>query len=168
MPPKSKQGAAGDSARRAYADALRAGREAIGGRVAAHLAGQWPRAVVGFDLATGLVADECVRLVTTLAFAVELDAPDLFVEQITWLQRLLDARGYDAGRAVTAVITDMPKAPCAAKVLRSAWMPAPPPESEPAMVSRRSGGTAPSGAASAPRGRAAPSALPRRRSRPDA
>ena len=105
MPPKSKQGAAGDSARRAYADALRAGREAIGGRVAAHLAGQWPRAVVGFDLATGLVADECVRLVTTLAFAVELDAPDLFVEQITWLQRLLDARGYDAGRAVTAVIT---------------------------------------------------------------
>ncbi len=104
MPPKSKQGAAGGSARRAYADALRASQETIGARVATRLAGQWPREVVGFDLATGLVADECVRLVTTLAFAVELDAPDLFAEQITWLQRLLDARGFDAARIVAQVI----------------------------------------------------------------
>ena len=37
--------------------------------------------------------------------------------------------------AVTAVSTDMPKTRKAEKVLRSAWMPAPPPESDPAMVS---------------------------------
>ena len=37
--------------------------------------------------------------------------------------------------AVTAVIADVPKTPCAANVLRSAWMPAPPPESLPAIVS---------------------------------
>ena len=36
--------------------------------------------------------------------------------------------------AVTAVITDMPKTRKAEKVFRSAWMPAPPPESDPAMV----------------------------------
>src|SRR5712691_1430356 len=36
--------------------------------------------------------------------------------------------------AVTAVITLIPKTRKAEKVLRSAWMPAPPPESEPAMV----------------------------------
>ncbi len=37
--------------------------------------------------------------------------------------------------AVTAVMALVPKTPCAAKVFRSAWMPAPPPESLPAMVS---------------------------------
>ena len=37
--------------------------------------------------------------------------------------------------AVTAVSTLVPYAPRAAKTFRSAWMPAPPPESEPAMVS---------------------------------
>jgi hypothetical protein len=37
--------------------------------------------------------------------------------------------------AVTAVIAHIPYTPRAAKVLRSAWIPAPPPESEPAMVS---------------------------------
>ncbi len=37
--------------------------------------------------------------------------------------------------AVSAVITEAPKTPSAAKVFRSAWMPAPPDESEPAMVS---------------------------------
>ena len=36
--------------------------------------------------------------------------------------------------AVTAVITDMPNTRNAENVLRSAWMPAPPPESEPAIV----------------------------------
>ena len=36
--------------------------------------------------------------------------------------------------AVTAVITDIPNTRKAEKVLRSAWMPAPPPESDPAMV----------------------------------
>src|SRR2546427_2983827 len=36
--------------------------------------------------------------------------------------------------AVTAVTTDMPKTRNAENVLRSAWMPAPPPESDPAMV----------------------------------
>ena len=35
--------------------------------------------------------------------------------------------------AVSAVMAVMPKQPRAAKVLRSAWMPAPPPESEPAI-----------------------------------
>ena len=35
----------------------------------------------------------------------------------------------------TKTDADAPKTPCAAKVLRSAWMPAPPPESDPAMVS---------------------------------
>src|SRR6266508_4757635 len=40
---------------------------------------------------------------------------------------------------VTAVIADMPWTPWAVKVLRSAWMPAPPPESDPAMVSARAG-----------------------------
>ena len=37
--------------------------------------------------------------------------------------------------AVTDVTADMPYTPLAENVLRSAWMPAPPPESEPAMVS---------------------------------
>src|ERR1700722_6531935 len=37
--------------------------------------------------------------------------------------------------AVSAVTTEAPKTPSAAKLLRSAWMPAPPDESEPAMVS---------------------------------
>jgi len=36
--------------------------------------------------------------------------------------------------AVTAVIADVPKPPVASIVLRSAWMPAPPPESLPAIV----------------------------------
>ena len=36
--------------------------------------------------------------------------------------------------AVTAVIADIPNTPNAENVLRSAWMPAPPPESDPAMV----------------------------------
>ena len=39
--------------------------------------------------------------------------------------------------SVTAVTADAPKTPRAANVLRSACMPAPPPESEPAMVSTR-------------------------------
>src|ERR1700686_887798 len=37
--------------------------------------------------------------------------------------------------AVIAVIADVPKTPNRWNVLRSAWIPAPPPESEPAMVS---------------------------------
>src|SRR5690606_20361074 len=41
--------------------------------------------------------------------------------------------------AVSAVIAERPWTPWAAKVLRSAWMPAPPPESEPAMVSAEMG-----------------------------
>src|SRR5690606_36964457 len=36
--------------------------------------------------------------------------------------------------AVTAVITEVPKQPCAANAFRSAWMPPRPPESEPAIV----------------------------------
>ena len=36
--------------------------------------------------------------------------------------------------AVTAVSADVPYTPSAAKVFRSAWIPAPPPESEPAIV----------------------------------
>ena len=36
--------------------------------------------------------------------------------------------------AVSATITDVPCTPNCWKVLRSAWMPAPPPESDPAMV----------------------------------
>src|SRR5205085_6655507 len=39
--------------------------------------------------------------------------------------------------AVSAVMAVMPKQPSAEKVLRSAWMPAPPPESDPAMERRR-------------------------------
>ena len=38
---------------------------------------------------------------------------------------------------VTAVIAVIPKTPSALKVLRSAWIPAPPPESLPAIVSAR-------------------------------
>ena len=37
--------------------------------------------------------------------------------------------------AVIAVIADVPWTPSTANVLRSAWIPAPPPESEPAIVS---------------------------------
>jgi len=37
--------------------------------------------------------------------------------------------------AVIAVTTDVPKTPKRWNVFRSAWMPAPPPESEPAIVS---------------------------------
>ena len=44
--------------------------------------------------------------------------------------------------AVTAVSTLIPCTPKASIVLRSAWMPAPPPESEPAMVSTRAVGRA--------------------------
>ena len=36
--------------------------------------------------------------------------------------------------AVMAVTALVPKTPCAASVFRSAWIPAPPPESEPAIV----------------------------------
>src|SRR5512133_866158 len=43
---------------------------------------------------------------------------------------------------VTAVMADMPWTPWARNVLRSAWIPAPPPESDPAMVSTRAGTTA--------------------------
>ncbi len=39
--------------------------------------------------------------------------------------------------SVTAVMADAPYTPQAWKVLRSAWMPAPPPESDPAIVSTR-------------------------------
>ena len=39
--------------------------------------------------------------------------------------------------AVSATIADIPWAPAAAKAFRSAWMPAPPPLSEPAIVSTR-------------------------------
>ena len=39
--------------------------------------------------------------------------------------------------SVTAVMAEAPKTPRAAKVFRSAWIPAPPPESEPAMVRTR-------------------------------
>ena len=41
--------------------------------------------------------------------------------------------------AVIAVIAVIPCAPQRAKAFRSAWMPAPPPESEPAMESSRGG-----------------------------
>lgn len=41
--------------------------------------------------------------------------------------------------AVTAVRAELPWHPSRAKVLRSAWMPAPPPESDPATVSTRGG-----------------------------
>src|SRR3954454_13074031 len=41
--------------------------------------------------------------------------------------------------AVTAATTCMPCTPSASIVLRSAWMPAPPPESDPATVSTRGG-----------------------------
>jgi len=44
--------------------------------------------------------------------------------------------------AVSAVITDAPYTPSAENVFKSAWMPAPPLESEPAMV-RRSRSCAP-------------------------
>ena len=37
--------------------------------------------------------------------------------------------------AVTAVIALVPYTPCAANVFKSAWIPAPPPESLPAIVS---------------------------------
>src|SRR3989304_5166118 len=46
---------------------------------------------------------------------------------------------------MTAVIAVMPYTPSALNVLRSAWIPAPPPESEPAIVSTRGrGGFTPS------------------------
>src|SRR5688500_16713920 len=45
--------------------------------------------------------------------------------------------------AVSAAIAERPCTPCAAKVFRSAWIPAPPPESEPAMVSAQTGRAGP-------------------------
>jgi hypothetical protein len=45
--------------------------------------------------------------------------------------------------AVTAVSTDVPKTPNWWKVLRSAWIPAPPPESDPAIVRAMGGATIP-------------------------
>jgi hypothetical protein len=50
---------------------------------------------------------------------------------------------------VTEVTAEVPHTPSAANVFRSAWIPAPPPESEPAMVSAR--GTDPSERAGRPR-----------------
>jgi len=41
--------------------------------------------------------------------------------------------------AVSAAIAERPCTRCAAKAFRSAWMPAPPPESEPAMVRAETG-----------------------------
>jgi hypothetical protein len=55
--------------------------------------------------------------------------------------------------AVTAVMTLMPCTPWASMVLRSAWIPAPPPESEPAMVSTRAVGKLVIGARPAGSGR---------------
>src|SRR6266498_3392750 len=46
---------------------------------------------------------------------------------------------FEQIESVAAVIADMPWTPWARKVLRSAWMPAPPPESDPAIVSTRAG-----------------------------
>ncbi len=54
--------------------------------------------------------------------------------------------------AVTAVTTLMPCTPSASMVLRSAWMPAPPPESDPATVRHR-GGAAPTPLTANPPGR---------------
>src|SRR5690242_17398708 len=59
--------------------------------------------------------------------------------------------------AVTAVTTLLPYTPSAANVFRSAWMPAPPPESEPAIV-RALGGAL---RALAPKAQAGPDALSR-------
>ena len=56
--------------------------------------------------------------------------------------------------AVIAVMTDVPKTPKRWKVLRSAWIPAPPPESEPAMVSAILSGPPASAATAASRGAA--------------
>ena len=46
--------------------------------------------------------------------------------------------------AVSATIADMPWAPAAANAFRSAWIPAPPPESEPAIVMQRGTNALPS------------------------
>ena len=62
--------------------------------------------------------------------------------------------------AVSAVIAVMPWTPQRAKALRSAWMPAPPPESEPA-IERTAGGVL------AHAGRVGRAASPRRSRRPD-
>ena len=46
--------------------------------------------------------------------------------------------------AVRATIADMPWTPAAANAFRSAWIPAPPPESEPAIVMQRGTNALPS------------------------
>ena len=59
----------------------------------------------------------------------------------TWATIISGGTGVDRARprrvfcAVIAVIADVPWTPQRANAFRSAWIPAPPPESEPAIVS---------------------------------
>ena len=55
----------------------------------------------------------------------------------SWARAPRNRRRPSVFCTVTAVIAVMPKTPRALNVLRSAWMPAPPPESDPAIVSAR-------------------------------
>src|SRR5579875_92197 len=63
--------------------------------------------------------------------------------------------------AVTAQTTVMPWTPSASMVFRSAWMPAPPPESEPAIASTRGGGVLMAPRVGGPGRRSAPGCDPR-------
>ena len=84
--------------RRQFAATLRRARASVGQQVASGLGARWRTDDVGTDLTSGVVADECVRLAATLAFAIEMNDADLFCDEIGWLARMFQIRGYDGSR----------------------------------------------------------------------
>jgi hypothetical protein len=58
---------------------------------------------VGMDQLSEFVGAGFRRLAHDLAFAMEMDTPDLFSDEIVWLVGILDVRGYDPRQVVTAL-----------------------------------------------------------------
>ena len=90
--------------RRQFAALLRRARSTVGRAVVQTLSARWGLGDVGIDLADGVVADECVRLVATLAFAIEVNDAGLFEDELAWLNRLFQARGYPSGRYIPGIL----------------------------------------------------------------
>jgi hypothetical protein len=111
--PAASQGADNAVARREFAAALRRARNTIGQEVAQSLGARWRSNDVGTDLTSGVVAEECQRLVTTLAFAIEMDDATLFCDEIGWLDRMFRIRGYDGARFLPRIF-DAYEAACRA------------------------------------------------------
>src|SRR5689334_19558479 len=57
---------------------------------------------VGLDQLSEFVGAGFRRLAHDLALAIETDMPDLVGDEVAWLVRILDARGYDPRQVETA------------------------------------------------------------------